>query len=185
MSKCEWFAQVPQDKWATVNKSLRSLITNEQMWAICSGSSGQMSESLTFWANHSLAHFFEQIPHFSLLRTKNDWFAKKNLKKFIFFLRFYSFLKFFKKQKIRSFLLRKVSESLRSLRTNEWQWASRSEGMSDRERITQVAHQKLAKEWIIHVLRESLICSLFWQKICDLLRNSMKEVLSLQDTTNW
>ena len=32
-------AQVVQDKWATVRNSLRSLMTNERPWAICSGCS--------------------------------------------------------------------------------------------------------------------------------------------------
>ena len=47
MSKYERFTQVAQDKWATVSESLRSLMTNERMWAIHSGCSEQMSE----WAN--------------------------------------------------------------------------------------------------------------------------------------
>ena len=37
MSDCERFAQVAQDKWVTVSESLRSLMTNERLWAICSG----------------------------------------------------------------------------------------------------------------------------------------------------
>ena len=47
MSECERFTRVAQDKWVTVSKLLRLLMTNEGMWAICSGRSGQMSE----WAN--------------------------------------------------------------------------------------------------------------------------------------
>ena len=43
----EWSEQIAQDKWATVRDSLRSLTKNEQM-----------SELLTFWVNHSFAHFF-------------------------------------------------------------------------------------------------------------------------------
>ena len=39
MSDCERIAQVAPDKWATVSESLRSLMTNEQLWAICSGHS--------------------------------------------------------------------------------------------------------------------------------------------------
>ena len=39
MSDCEWIAQVAQDKWATVSKLLRWLMTNEQPWAIHSGRS--------------------------------------------------------------------------------------------------------------------------------------------------
>ena len=37
MSDCERFAQIAQDKWATVSESLRSLKTNERPWAIRSG----------------------------------------------------------------------------------------------------------------------------------------------------
>ena len=46
---------------------------------------------------------------------------------------------------ILSFLVSDVCESLRSLTKHEWPWAicsGRSEEMSDRELITQVAHQK-------------------------------------------
>ena len=49
MSDFERFAQIAQDKWATVSESLRSLKTNEQPWAICSGRSEEMSE----WAIRS------------------------------------------------------------------------------------------------------------------------------------
>ena len=45
----EWSEQIAQDKWATVRDSLRSLTKNEQM-----------SELLTFWVNHSFAHFFSK-----------------------------------------------------------------------------------------------------------------------------
>ena len=44
MSNCEQFAQIAQDKWATVSESLRSLKTNEQPWAIRSGHSKEMSK---------------------------------------------------------------------------------------------------------------------------------------------
>ena len=47
MSDCERFAQITQDKWATVSKALRSLMTSDRPWAIHSGRSWQMSE----WAN--------------------------------------------------------------------------------------------------------------------------------------
>ena len=39
MSDCEQFARIAQDKWAIVSESLRSLKTNERLWAICSGCS--------------------------------------------------------------------------------------------------------------------------------------------------
>ena len=57
-----------------------------------------------------------------------------------------------------------MSESLRLVRTNKRLWAicsGRSEGMSNCERIAQVAHQKWAKR---SLLRESLIRSLFLAK---------------------
>ena len=44
MSDCERFAQIAQDKWATVSKLLRSLRGNEQPWAIRSGRSEEMSD---------------------------------------------------------------------------------------------------------------------------------------------
>ena len=85
MNKCERFAQVAQDKWATVSESFRSLMTNEQMWVIRSVRSGQMSE----WANCSV---FWANPSFSLLLTKNEQFVQ-----FFFFFNhiFCSFLLFF------------------------------------------------------------------------------------------
>ena len=46
MSDCEQFAQIAQDKWATVSESLRSLRGNEQLWAIRSGCSEEMSDLL-------------------------------------------------------------------------------------------------------------------------------------------
>ena len=48
MSDCELFAQIAQDKWATVSKSLRLLWGNEQPWANCSGPSRQMSNQERF-----------------------------------------------------------------------------------------------------------------------------------------
>ena len=45
MSDCERFAQIAQDKWATVSKLIRSLKTNEWPWANCSGRSRQMSDN--------------------------------------------------------------------------------------------------------------------------------------------
>ena len=60
MSDCERFAQIAQDKWATVSKLLRSLRGNERPWANRSGRSRQMSNHEQFaqvaqrkWAIHS------------------------------------------------------------------------------------------------------------------------------------
>ena len=44
MRDCERFAQIAQDKWATVRESLRSLRGNELVWAIRSGRSEEMSD---------------------------------------------------------------------------------------------------------------------------------------------
>ena len=117
ISKCGQFAQVAQDKWATVRNTLRLLMTNEQMWAICSGRSGQISE----WANRS----------FSLLLTKKWAISSKKFRKNRIFVRF---LLFFKKTKdllipserseqiaqVAQDKWATVSDSLRSLRRNEW-----------------------------------------------------------------
>ena len=61
MSDCERFPQIAQDKWATVSELLRSLKTNERMWANRSGHSWQMSNCELFapvahdkWANEQL-----------------------------------------------------------------------------------------------------------------------------------
>ena len=43
MSDCERFAQIAQDKWATLSELLRSLRGNEQLWAIRSGRAEEMS----------------------------------------------------------------------------------------------------------------------------------------------
>ena len=44
MSNCERFAQIAQDKWATVIELLRLLRGNERPWAIRSGRSEEMSD---------------------------------------------------------------------------------------------------------------------------------------------
>ena len=41
---CERFAQMAQDKWATMSKLLRLLRGNERQWAIRSGHTEEMSE---------------------------------------------------------------------------------------------------------------------------------------------
>ena len=66
-------AQITQIQWATVSDSLRSLRTNEWLWAICSGCSWYK------WANY----------FFALLPTKNKWFAQKYLTKIVFFGTFF------------------------------------------------------------------------------------------------
>ena len=61
--RCERIAQVAHQKWATMRELLRSLNKNEQPWGSRSGRSPKMSElanCLFFWANRSIAHFFEK-----------------------------------------------------------------------------------------------------------------------------
>ena len=48
MSDCELFAQIAQDKYATVSESLRSHKTNERPWANRSGRSWKMSDHERF-----------------------------------------------------------------------------------------------------------------------------------------
>ena len=168
------FAKIAQDKWANVSDLLRSLrtnerlwgncldrswqmslMTNEWMWAIRSGHSGQMSELIGFLSK-SITFIFRS-------QKISDWLKKKKF--YRIFCTFFTV--FFKKQKICSFLLSEVSESLRLLRTNERPQAicsGRSEGMSDREQIAQVTDQKWVNERIAHFLNKSLICSLCFGK---------------------
>ena len=75
-----------------------------------------------------------------------------------------------------------VSESLISLTKNERPWAirsGRSEEMSDREQIAQVAHQKWANEWIAHFFEQITLSLIFGQKTSDSLRNQMIEFPAL------
>ena len=44
MSDCEWITQDTHIKRVTVSESLRLLMTNEQLWVICSGCSPKISE---------------------------------------------------------------------------------------------------------------------------------------------
>ena len=94
---------------------------------IRSNRSGQMSKCERFAqvaqdkrANERIAWFFWANRSFSLSLTKNERLAKKNGKNLIFCKFFTVLLKVFKKkQKLRSFLLSEVNESLRSLKRNE------------------------------------------------------------------
>ena len=51
MSDCEGIAQGAQDKWVTVSKLLRSLMTYEWMWAICSGEWLNGSQKMNYFTN--------------------------------------------------------------------------------------------------------------------------------------
>ena len=78
-----------------------------------------------------------------------------------------------------------VSESLRSLTKNEQPWAirsGRSEEMSDREQIAQVAHQKLANEWIAHIFELITHSLIFAQKASDSLEKPISKFPALMKT---
>ena len=78
-----------------------------------------------------------------------------------------------------------VSESLRSLTKNERLWAigsGRSEEMIDRERITQVAHQKWVNEWMAHFFERIAHSLIFGQKMIDSLGKLMSEFPALELT---
>ena len=150
MSKCERFAHVAQGKWVNVSDLLRLLRTNERLGAHHSGCSWQMSKFDQFtqvdqdkWANERIALFFVCKSLIFSFAHKNDQLALKKFEKIVFLNIFYSFFKScLKKQKFCSFLLNKLCESLRSLRTNEQLWANRSWHMSKCEQFAQVAQHK-------------------------------------------
>ena len=99
------FAQITQIKWATVSDSLRSLRTNEWLWANRSGCSWQISNCEQFsqvahykWANR-LFFWANRLQKMSSL-LKNCW-----LKSYLLVRFFYIFCKFKKTRAIRSFTL--------------------------------------------------------------------------------
>ena len=64
--RCERIAQVAHQKWVTMSDLLTSRRGNERSWGNRSGRSPKMSEWVkrsSFWANHSIAHFW----------AKNRW----------------------------------------------------------------------------------------------------------------
>ena len=145
MRDCEQFAQIAQDKWATVSESLRSFRGNERPGAICSGCSEEMSDvsksliSLTkneqlfnslkkFWLKKSRI-----LLHFVLFKV-----LKKKLRKNERIAHFCSFPLFWwamwVNRSFRSNQMSDVSELLISFTKNERPWAireGRSEEMSD------------------------------------------------------
>ena len=135
MSECERFAQVVQDKWATVSKSLRLLMTNEQMWAIHSGRSGQMSKSLVFfWANCSFSYSLTKNGRFAPV----FWSYKKNKGALI--------------PSERSERISQVAQDKRATVSD----SLRSEGMCGGEQIAQVAHRKWANCSLFEQIAHSL-----------------------------
>ena len=133
------FAQITQDKWATVSESLRSLMTKEGPWANPSGPSWQMSDNERFVhvahdkrVNERIIDRFFWVNHsFALSFTKNEWFAHNFLNKILLVGTFVA--RFTSDSLIPSFLMSNVSKSLRLLTKNE-----------HCEQMAQVAHQKWA-----------------------------------------
>ena len=140
------FAQIAQDKWVNVSNLFRSLRTNERLWVNCSGRAWQISKFERFaqvtqdkWANEQIAGFFwANCSFFSFVYTKLAIRSKKFEKSYVLY-DFTVFWSWKKKKKIRSFFLSSeqiaqvaqdkcatVSDSLTSLRRNEWLWANRS-----------------------------------------------------------
>ena len=121
MSDCEWFAQIAQEKWATVSELLRLLMSKERPWANRSGCSWQKSD----------CERFAQVAHDKYV---NERFAQKNLIKIVSLVCFL----YVKKEPFAYslFLMSHVSGLLRSLTKKErCEW------------IAQVAHQKWANEY--------------------------------------
>ena len=75
MSECDCFAQVAQDKWGTVSDSLRSLRTNERLWAY---HSGQMSnfEQITQIAHDKWANVSKSLRSFSTKEEMSESLTK-------------------------------------------------------------------------------------------------------------
>ena len=90
VSGCERIAQVSHDKRTTVSKSLRSLMTKEQLWANRSGRSWQKSDREQFAqvdhvkrANEGIIIFFSKL-FISIFAHKKQAICQKNLEKIIF-----------------------------------------------------------------------------------------------------
>ena len=178
MSDCERFAQMAQDKWATVSESLRSLRGNERPWANRSGRSRQMSDH----------EQFTQVAQVKwAIRSKNVWLKKSII---LFFSMFY--IHFFKCAN-RSFPLfwwamwvnrsdcspkmGDVSDHKRFARIAQRKWQ-----MSDREQIAQGVHQKWANEWIARFFERIGHSLIFGQKTSKSLGKPMSEFPALIKT---
>ena len=161
---------IAQIKWATVSDSLRSLRTNEQLWANHSGRSFQKSDceriaqvSYDKWAtisnslrslmiNEQIACLFWLNRSFTLALTKNEPLAQKKLTKIIFFVTFFEHLKQNKW----------FAHSLFFIEWCEW--------------IAQVAHQKWANHSFFWVNCSS---AHFSQKTSNSLRKPMSKFPTL------
>ena len=163
----------------TVSESLRSLRTNEQLCANCSGCSWQKSncERIAQSAHDKRATVSDLLR--LLMRIAHLLFCSKNLNKIEFFVPFLSVYSKPSDWLIPSFLKSDVSKLLRSLMTKELLWANRSScspKMSNRERFALIAHKKWA------TVSKSLRSLIYSPKTSDLLRKPMSEFLTLNYT---
>ena len=189
MSHCERFAQIAQDKRATMSKLLRSFRGNEQRWANRSGRSRQMSDSERFaqvahdkWANERFTQIFlaktSKILFFStfyigIFLFKNEGFAHS----LIFGERCERIAKVAHQNEWWERSLRcclpimsaTMSDSLRSLTKNERSWANCS-GRS--LKMSEWANCWVFFEQIAHLL-------IFSQKMSNSLRNPMSKFPAL------
>ena len=167
MSDCERFSQIAQDKWATVSESLRSLRGNEWPWG-----NAQVAQDKWATKSDSLRSLRGNERMSKWAMSKNIWLKKSQI---LFQYVLYTILKKIVLKKwanrlfllISSFLVRDVSKSLISLKSNE-----------RCEQITQVAHQKWATmsdslrlltknermSELLIFLNQSLICSFLDKK---------------------
>ena len=143
------FAQVAQIKWATVSDLLRSLRTNEQLWANRSGCSCQKSHRERI---AQVAHDKWATVSASLRLLMINERMSKLLKKIWLKLYFWYVFCTFKKKKSDSLFFNERCERIAQFAHQKWaMWGNRlgrSPEMSDHERIALVAHQKWANERI-------------------------------------
>ena len=135
MSECKRFAQIAQDKWATLSKLLRLLISEERPWANLSGCSWQMSDR----------ERFAQVAHH---KWANERFAKKNFWLKLYFFIWYVFFILKNERFAYSLFFNQRCEQKDQISHQKWaMWAKysgRSPKMSDYEQFAQIAHQKWA-----------------------------------------
>ena len=189
MSDSKQFAQIDQDKWANVSKSLKSLKGNEQSWANHSGRSRQKSDHEWFakLTQRNLAdeRFAQKVLTKKILKMLFYYvllkvFYIKNFKKmsesliFAHLPQFCEWIAHFAQnnercEQMAHFAHQKwatMSDSLRSLRGNEW--------------CKQIAHQKWANEWITHFFERITHSFIFGQKTSGSLGNQMSKFPALE-----
>ena len=136
MRDCERFTQIAQDKWATVSKLLRSLMSKERLWGNSSGHSWQMSGS----------ERFAQVAH---VKWANEQFTQ------IIWLKSYFLVRFFNQWFTHSLFFNEQCERIAQVAHQKWAMGANRSGcspkMSNHERFAQVAHQTKANERIAHL----------------------------------